>query len=799
MPTDAEFLKRLLAAFRVEADEHIQAMSNGLLEIENTTDPAARLPIVETIFREAHSLKGAARAVDLSTIEAICQRLESVFAAWKRGEISPEAEQFDTMHQAVDTLRKILESPDPNAFATEIPAIVGQLETLKEGRAEAPKTATAQEKQPAPAAEKPPPSPGPTPPPAPTAEAPPSQPPPAAQPSPPPQPAPSSQPPPPSQPAPPSQPPPEPQAPPISAAERSVLPETIRVSTTKLDALLLEVEDMVSLKLVAGQRASELNEAYTSLVKWRKAWTKFMAGVTTSAPAGDARSREFLDWSQGSLQVLENRIAALARAAGQHRRTVGATIDSLLENTKKLVMLPFSTLLEAFPKLVRDLARDQGKNVGLELHGGDVEIDKRVLEEMKDPLIHLLRNSVDHGLEKPAERERQGKAERGKIEMTVSQVDGSTVEILVTDDGAGINPESVKRAGIKAGLVSAEDAANLPDAEAVSLIFKSGVSTSPILTEVSGRGLGMAIVREKVEKIGGRISVKTTAGKGTIFRILLPLTLSTFRGLLVQSGAQTFVVPAGNVERVTRIRKEDIHSIENRESITLDQEAVSFVRLGDVLELEPGREDDKGGRWIPVLILIASQQRMAFGVDQVLDEQEILVKPLGKPLLRVPNIAGATVLGSGKAVPILNTQDLVVTASRTTRTPAASSPAAETAGKSVLVVEDSITSRMLLKSILETAGYDVRTAVDGMDAWTTLRTEPFDLVVSDVEMPRMTGFDLTSRIRADKRLADLPVVLVTAREAREDRERGIDVGASAYVVKSSFDQSNLLEVVSRLI
>lgn len=776
MPTDPEFLKKLLAAFRVEADEHVQAMSKGLLSLEELSDPAARLEVVETIFREAHSLKGAARAVELSQIESICQALESVFAAWKRGEINPGAGQFDVMHEAVDTVSKILVASDPGAYGDAVVSLREKLDSVKTGSPVSATTEPASESKSAPTEPQ-------SPPPAAIPEVP------VAQPA--------------------SAPPgktPESPAPAAAgqatgtAPERAMLPETIRISTAKLDALLLEAEDMVSLKLVAGQRASELVDTYSAIAKWRKAWTKFLADSVTGGIAYDAKAREFLDWSQGYLQQLESRVSALSRSAALDRRSTGATIDSLLENTKKLVMLPFSTLLESFPKMVRDLARDEGKNVSLEMRGGEVEIDKRVLEEMKDPLVHLLRNSVDHGLEKPAHRQRQGKPERGKVQLSVSQVDGSTVEILIADDGAGINPASVKQSAIKHDLLTHDEAGNIPDDEAVMLIFKSGVSTSPILTEVSGRGLGMAIVREKVEKIGGRIAVKSTPGAGTTFRILLPLTLSTFRGVFVEAAKQTLILPVSSVERVARIRKTDVHSVENRESITLDGEAVSFVRLEDALGLPPDQSAKNGkSDWIFVLVLATSQERMAFSVDRVLDEQEVLVKPLGKPLLRVPNVAGATVLGSGKPVPILNVQDLLITAVRTTRSAAAPVEASERKNKPVLVVEDSITSRMLLKNILESAGYDVRTAVDGVDAWTTLRTEPFDLVVSDVEMPRMNGFDLTARIRADKRLAELPVVLVTAREAREDRERGIDVGASAYVVKSSFDQSNLLEVIGRLI
>jgi two-component system chemotaxis sensor kinase CheA len=310
----------------------------------------------------------------------------------------------------------------------------------------------------------------------------------------------------------------------------------------------------------------------------------------------------------------------------------------------------------------------------------------------------------------------------------------------------------------------------------------------------------MAIVRTQTEKLGGRVSIESTPHVGTTLRMVLPLTLATFRGVLVAVADRVFVAPTTSVERVLRIKPQEIHTVENRQVISLLGRAVSLAWMDAVLELSPrcGERDESAP--LSIIVLHSADQRIAFVVDEVLREEEVLVKPLRKPLVRVRNIAGATVLGSGKTVPILNVSDLMQSA----RTHGAAATIvvenkSKAPAKAILVAEDSITSRMLLKGILEGAGYRVRTAVDGMDAFTALREDQFDLVVSDVEMPRLNGFDLTSRIRADKRLTELPVVLVSALESREQRERGIDAGASAYIVKSSFDQSNLLEAVQRLV
>jgi two-component system chemotaxis sensor kinase CheA len=429
-------------------------------------------------------------------------------------------------------------------------------------------------------------------------------------------------------------------------------------------------------------------------------------------------------------------------------------------------------------------------------------LDRRILEEMKDPFIHLIRNAIDHGIEKSEVREQNGKTRRGVIQVNVSQLEGNRVEVVIADDGAGIDPARVGEAAVSRGTLSEKEAGRLSESEMLALIFQSEVSTSQIITNLSGRGLGLAIVRERVEKLGGSISIVNKPQQGSAFRILLPVTLATFRGILVRCGERLFILPTASVDRVLRISRNEVVTMENKETIGLDGQRLALVRLDDVLELRGAREEGQKADYLLVLVLASAEKRIAFSVDEVVNEQEVLIKNLGKQLLRVRNVAGATVLGTGSVVLVLNVADLVKSAVHLTPGAARETLAegdAEAGKGSILVVEDSITSRTLLKNILESVGYTIKVAVDGVDAYTLLKTEKIDLVVSDVEMPRMNGFDLTARIRSDKRLAEMPVVLVTGLESREDRERGIDVGANAYIVKSSFDQSNLLEVIRRLI
>lgn len=721
MSNDAEFLRMLRATFKVEAAEHLQAIAAGLLELEKVPAPAQPAQIIETVFRAAHSLKGAARAVDFTQIESLCQSLESAFAAWKHGTAQPSPAALDVAHRAIDAISDELVEPvaavSPRPGPTAMAAV------------------TAQPHPPLAAA------------PSPTAVAP----------------------------------------SPSTTADS----DTVRISVNSLDARLWEAEEMLAAKFAVGQRKFDLSALASEFEDWRKRWT----GVQPSL----GEHAKVIELNQDYARAFEGKLTALRRAVDQDCLTIGKLVDDLLENSKKLLMLPLATLGGLLPKLVRDLSRDQGKQVDFAIQGEEVRIDRRILEEMKDPLIHLLRNCIDHGIELPGERQRDGKSPRASIKLAVIQLSGNQVELTVSDDGAGVDTEKVKAAAVRSGLLTPTESETLSESAALELVFAADLSTSPMITKLSGRGLGLAIVREKAEKLGGRVTIESRRSAGTTIRMTLPLTLATFRGVLIESARRLFVVPTAQVERVTRFKLQDIQTVKGRNTVAMNGRALALADLADVLQL-PAVQREPAAR-ITALILGAGEQRMAFAVDAVLDEREVLVKPLTKPLSRVRNIAGATVLGSGEVAPILNVSDLLKSARRTgaaprvTGTPELVTPSAS---RKVLVAEDSITSRMLLKGILESAGYDVKTAVDGIEAFTALRAESFDVLISDVEMPRMNGFELTTRVRADRTLAELPVVLVTALESREDRERGVDAGANAYLVKSSLDQGNLLEALRRL-
>lgn len=734
-----EFLQSLMATFRGEAVDHLQAITAGLLDLARKLHPEQHAAHIESMFRESHSLKGAARAVGLEQIEALCQALESVFAEWKkRTERPPTPAALELMHRAVDMIQQLVTTPGSIPSETSA-AMVESLGDVSSG---------------------PPPSSG-----SETIRIKPS-----------------------AMPAPPSR-------------ERVAGTETIRIATEKLDALLLQAEEMLSIKIAAMQRVDDVRALWNQFNQWNREWSHIQHHWQTLTPGADTAKRvEQLEDFAHSIKLMESHLLALSSAAEHDSVTIGRMVGELLDESKRLLMLPFATFLNVLPKIVHDLCRDQAKQAELVIKGGEIEIDKRILEELKDPLIHLVRNAIDHGIEIPGDRIRQGKAAQATITIAVEQIESNKVSITISDDGAGIDLSHLKQAAVSHGILSEDAARQMGDSSALSLMFLSGISTTPMVTTVSGRGLGLAIVLDKAEKLGGRVSVHTHLGKYTTFQIQVPLIMATFRGILLQSGGQTFVIPTAAVERVGRMRTTDIKTVESRETIMVDNQTVALVRMADVLELQPAHQEQADR--LHYVIIKVGDKRMAFSVDAVLHEQEVLVKPLGQPLLRVRNITGATVLGSGKTVLILNPTDLIhfapgVASSVGPRVDTA--PRELTPRKSVLIVEDSITSRMLLKNILESAGYRVKTAFDGMDAMTILKMEAFDGVVSDVDMPRLNGFHLTEKIRNDPHLSTLPVILVTALGTPADREKGVEAGANAYIVKSRFDQSDLLDAVRRLV
>lgn len=593
---------------------------------------------------------------------------------------------------------------------------------------------------------------------------------------------------------------PEPPIPVPKAALETGLPSTntIRLNTSKLDGLLLQAEDLLLPKLAAGERVQEVRALVEAVRGCRTALVRERA-VRRSSHVTSSAVAVVVD-PESVMETVETRISAMLEHITHDHRTITSAVDGLQQSLRLLRMTPASVVLNLFPGMVHSLAAELGKQVEWGVEGADLEVDRKVLDAMKDPLIHLVRNAIDHGIESPEARVMAGKPPHGRVVVTVSSLEGNRVEIRVEDDGKGIDLDQVRAAAVRARHLTAEESQALPNEGAMDLIYRSGLSTTPLISTVSGHGLGLAIVREQVEDLKGQIRVDTRLGAGTTVRITLPVTISTFRGLLVRAGGQPYVLPTEAVERTFRILQREVESTQGRPMIRWEGRPVLLAQLTELLGLPTGRDPSESDSKQPCVIMRVRESRVALAVDDVLGEQEVVVKELRSPLVRVRNVAGAGLLGTGHIILILRPTDLLKSIRESPHPSLPSHLPKETPRQPVvLVVDDSITTRTMEKNLLEAAGYQVRVAVDGIEAWTFLKSERVDLVVSDVDMPRMDGLELTAKIRANREMADLPVVLVTALESRDDKERGLEVGANAYLVKSSFDQSNLLEFIRRLL
>jgi two-component system chemotaxis sensor kinase CheA len=830
---DDDIMRQIRATFKVEAAEHIQAMNRILLALEKKPAGDERAALLEEIFREAHSLKGASGAADLREVEATAHKLENIFGAARTGKLTLTSELCDILYAGVDAVSVIVDAAlEEKPHGLNLPQLHARLDAAELGQViPVPPTnalpgapAKVAAEQPAPsAAEKPAAVESPAPaehvaarvPILATSASPSSEP---------------------IAPIVPETPEGElagkpNQAPAVairSIGENKPEPykgeerrkrtgrspateETIRVSTEKVDSLMTQAGELLVAGLKIDQRLHEVEQIGHALDEWSREWAEARVSNNNLTHKGDHDAIKplikLLDASQERLHALSTQVSELKRGFSGDALHLSRITNDLGEGVMKVRMLPVSTVFDAFPRLVRDMARDTNKIIELVMEGAETELDRKMLEEIKDPLMHILRNSVDHGIERPADREKAGKPRQGTITLKAYQK-GNSIVIQVDDDGGGINRNKVKQSALKAGLITSDELNALSDEESLRLIFAPGLTTSAMITDLSGRGVGMDVVRRNVEALQGQVEVESTQGAGTSIALTLPLTLATTQELLVQIGNETYGIPIAAVERIQRILPKEIYSVQGRQAILVDEEPVSLVRLSQVLERATTELQVGNDEKVPTVILGSAKKRIAFQVDAVVGQQETVVKGLGKQLARVRNVAGATILGTGHVIMTLNPIDLMKSArgvSEGRAFPSAqqrsSAPIEKRAKQStILVVDDSLSTRTLEKNILETAGYKVVVAPDGMEALSMLNSRgTCDIIVSDVLMPRMTGFELTAAVKADPKLKKIPIILVTSLDSRADKERGIEVGADAYLIKSNFDQANLLQAIGQLI
>ena len=784
-PQDTEFMRELMTIFSSEADERLAAIDQRLLALERTSAADARGDLLRDILRELHTLKGSAGAVNMPDVSRLAHGLEGLLGA-VAADGAADAGVYEAAYRGLDALRALIgDFAGGRAPSVDVDGLIDGLRAGRNGEPPAGEPAPqrqagdagcasdgnddgSQPAQPAPAAGLEPPGP----------QA------------------------------------PRPAPRPASGQQAD---ETVRLATNKLDSLMARVGELVVTRIGVEQRTRQMREVSSRIGDWEREWRRvrptYLEVATALRDGGDrvdpstlvAKLRELLpilDQSDGRLSELTEQTAGLREGIEADERRLGQVTSDLEDEVRRTRMLPVSTVFDPLHRMVRDLGRDLGKEVALTAHGGDTEVDRSVLEQIRGPITHLIRNAVDHGLESPDVREQRGKAREGSIRLAAIER-GGTLLVSLSDDGAGIDVEHVRASAIERGIAPAETLRALGDRDALRLVFRPGLSTSGAVTDISGRGVGLDVVRDAVERLHGSVEVSSEPGIGTTFTLSLPLSVATTQCLLVGVAGRRFALPISAVARIVPVGRDDIRRAQGREMITLDDGPIVLARLEDVLQLTGGERPEDAGRR-PAVIVGADERRFALMVDELQGSRDVVVKPLPPPFLRVRHTAGATVLGSGEIVVILNASDLLRTAVHTAarddggaaRRDAASERSAD---RTVLVVDDSIVTRMLEKSILEAAGYSVRVAADGVEAWRSIEAQPVDLIVSDVNMPEMDGLALTARIRGHSVLKTTPIVLVTSLDAPEDHARAVQAGADAYIVKSSFSQEGLLETVGRLI
>jgi chemotaxis protein histidine kinase CheA len=779
----------LLATFRAEVEERLASLQGGLLALEESS--SAR-QVVAGLFRDAHTVKGSARMLGLDHVLHVAHAMEDLLGALRDNRMPVRRELVDLLLVACDGIARAL--PGGDLDGDPMPSLTEALQAAVDGRPVVvpsldAKTTAACVQEPAAMsfASVPPqpvvPAPDAAPLQTPAAEV-------AAE-------VPSAEFP--EVPAVPAQAAP-PAGEPAAPATRN---DSVRVAASKVYDLL----DVVGEADLGSRRIEQSTSALLAFASEQARWA-------TSLRQAAARSE---------VELPDDVLLAVHRLAGAGDEVSGAVrvLRELVEGHRGgmalvrdgamgLAMVPVRRMLAALPRIVRDVATSTGKDVVLVTAGEDVELDKQVLDGVSDALKHLVINAVDHGCETAAERRAAGKAERATVTVTARSV-GGTVVIEVSDDGAGVDEDAVRAAAVRQGLLPADSLLSGPPL--LSLLFTPALSTSRTVTETSGRGVGLDVVRDAVEELGGAVEVRSERGTGTTFALTLPVTLGVLRCLLARVGDERYAVPVTGVVESVSLRSgalggkggdAEVHVVAGAAVVVRHGVSVPLVDLGTALGLSRSPTDAPRA----ALVVKHGTTQVAWAVDRLEGESELVVKDLGPFLGRVPFVAGATIDGSGSVVCLLDLRELgdraLGTASLASVGPVvASRPTGRAAAVErkprVLVVEDSVGVRELERVILEGAGYVVETAVDGLDGAARLRDDPADLVVSDVEMPGMDGYELTRTIRRTKGWENVPVVIMTSRGEDASRQAGLDAGCSAYLLKNEFDQDQLVQTVRRLV
>ncbi len=750
----------MLELFRLEVDNQAAILNDGLLSLEQQSDPARHL---EALMRASHSVKGAARMVDIDAGVKLAHAMEDCFVAAQKGELELQPNQIDLLLEGVDLLIAVSrEEAEPEQLEriTHGIAHIDELEAVADNSAAAPEPEAANGEPPSGDGNKIP-SPAATPAASEAVEPP----------------------------------PPEPAAKNSTAASGD---ETVRVSAESLNRLVglageVQVESRWlhpfsdALQQVKHRQAElitlldHLNESLLS-----GSGDEYSRTLASEIHTKANRCRHLLSDRLMELDEFDRRLHGLGNRL--HSEVIASR------------MRPFSDATRGYPRLVRDVARQLDKKVELKIEGLNTQVDRDILERIDAPLNHLIRNALDHGIETPEERRAAGKPEQATLTLVAAHNAGM-LSIHVQDDGRGIDIESLRKKIVSRGMVTEPMAAALSEAELLEFLFLPGFSTREEVTEISGRGVGLDVVHSTVQQMRGVVRATTEAGKGTGFHLQLPITLSIVRVLLVEICNEPYGIPLARIDRTLKLDTSRIESLENRQYFTIDNQHVGVVFASQVLDCNstPNATDE-----LSVVVLGERLNRSGLVVDRFLGERSLVVHTLDPRLGKVQDISAASVLENGEPCLIIDVDDMLrsidilIAGGRLDRIKDSESSSTHV-GKRILVVDDSITVREVERNMLATRGYQVDVAVDGMDGWNAVRMNDYDLVISDIDMPRMNGFEFVRLIKQDDRLYGTPVMIVSYKDREEDRQRGLEAGADYYLTKGSFHDETLIDAVVDLI
>lgn len=760
----------MLELLQTEVETHTATLSEGLLALENTPTATDKL---EALMRAAHSIKGGARVVGLDAVVRLAHVMEDCFVAAQSGKILLNSSHIDTLFQSVDLLRQIVgtvgdgAANEPNTRKGDVERLVASLSAILSGE---PVITAVSRQTPPPAI------------PAPTTPKPPVK----------------------------SQ-----IAIPHSSDENGYTAQTshdeksaartfeekdrmVRVTATKIDRLMgLGGEVVVSARWLPPFSQSLLglkkthNELFTLLEKLRD----------VLGEEGAETARKLVIQAYEKTRDCSNFLADRITQFDMFTSMSANLSDRLYHEVVSVRMRPFSDGVRSFPRMVRDLAKKLGKKAKLEIVGKSTEVDRDILEKLDAPLTHLLRNALDHGIESPEERAAIGKPEMATLRMEAVHRAGMLM-ITVADDGRGIDLDRLRQKILHKGLAGPEIVEKLTETELTEFLFLPGFSTSDNVTEISGRGVGLDVVHNMTHEVGGVVRVVSKPGKGVTFHLELPLTLSVIRTFLVEIANEAYAFPLARIERCVMLSEQDVEIVEERQYFKFDNNNIALIDIRDVLDIgEPGSHYSE----LPVVVVSDRTNLYGLLVDKFLGEYDLVVRPLDPRLGKVPDISAAAVMLDGSPVLIFDVEDMIrsidnlVNERHLHKVNELAQAAKDMPIKRILVVDDSITVREMERKLLENRKYHVEVAVDGMEGWNAVRTNKFDLVISDIDMPRMNGIEFIKNIRQHEDLKSLPVIIISYKDSEEHRLQGLEAGANYYLTKSSFQDDSFINAVVDLI